>query len=245
MGGFRTIVCLGVISLLVSCKKEEQPKVIYEQEKVVVPEVKKIDTTQIKIADLPILMEGTKYLIHPIGDVRVYDIPSKYGTSKVNQVSYAISNYNRFELTGYFQNLMFQHIDSVSLHPLTEVVMQIQTATYLNTIADKTKKQILVYSVFDEDTNRDSKIDSKDIKSLYISNIDGSNFKKLSEELHEVLDWSVIESQNRLYFRTIEDINKNGAFDKKDNVNYYYLELDKEEWEINSYNPFQYKVETN
>lgn len=140
---------------------------------------------------------------------------------------------------------MFQHIDSVSLHPLTEVVMQIQTATYLNTIADKTKKQILVYSVFDEDTNRDSKIDSKDIKSLYISNIDGSNFKKLSEELHEVLDWSVIESQNRLYFRTIEDINKNGAFDKKDNVNYYYLELDKEEWEINSYNPFQYKVETN
>lgn len=245
MGCFRTIVCLGVISLLVSCKKEEQPKVIYEQEKVVVPEVKKIDTTQIKIADLPILMEGTKYLIHPIGDVRVYDIPSKYGTSKVNQVSYAISNYNRFELTGYFQNLMFQHIDSVSLHPLTEVVMQIQTATYLNTIADKTKKQILVYSVFDEDTNRDSKIDSKDIKSLYISNIDGSNFKKLSEELHEVLDWSVIESQNRLYFRTIEDINKNGAFDKKDNVNYYYLELDKEEWEINSYNPFQYKVETN
>lgn len=245
MGCFRTIVCLGVISLLVSCKKEEQPKVIYEQEKVVVPEVKKIDTTQIKIADLPILMEGTKYLIHPIGDVRVYDIPSKYGTSKVNQVSYAISNYNRFELTGYFQNLMFQHIDSVSLRPLTEVVMQIQTATYLNTIADKTKKQILVYSVFDEDTNRDSKIDSKDIKSLYISNIDGSNFKKLSEELHEVLDWSVIESQNRLYFRTIEDINKNGAFDKKDNVNYYYLELDKEEWEINSYNPFQYKVETN
>lgn len=245
MGCFRTIVCLGVISLLVSCKKEEQPKVIYEQEKVVVPEVKKIDTTQIKIADLPILMEGTKYLIHPIGDVRVYDIPSKYGTSKVNQVSYAISNYNRFELTGYFQNLMFQHVDSVALHPLTEVVMQIQTATYLNTIADKTKKQILVYSVFDEDTNRDGKIDSKDIKSLYISNIDGSNFKKLSEELHEVLDWSVIESQNRLYFRTIEDINKNGAFDKKDNVNYYFLELDKEKWEINSYNPFQYNSETN
>ena len=95
------------IVLLVSCKEQEQPtpKVIYEEAKNT-EEPKKIDSTSIKIADLPILMEGTKFLIHPVGDIRVYDDYSKvYGSSKTNQVSYAISNYNRFELTGYFENL--------------------------------------------------------------------------------------------------------------------------------------------
>lgn len=232
------ILSLAVVLSLFSCKKEEQPKVIYEPENSITPEVRKVDTTQIKIADLPVLMEGTKYLIHPIGDVRVYDVPSKYGTSKVNQVSYAISNYNRFELTGYFQNLMFQHVDSTTITPLTDLEIQIQTATYLNTIAEKTKKQILVYSVFDEDTNRDKKIDSNDIKTLYISKIDGTGFKKLTENLHELLDWNIVEAQHRLYFRTIEDINKNGAFDKKDSVNYFYVNLVNEAWEVERYTPF-------
>ena len=89
-------------------------------------------------------MEGTKYLIHPVGDIRVYDDLSKvYGSSKTNQVSYAISNYNRFEITGYFDNLKFQHIDSTSVVALTDKKIQIQTATYLSGIAEKYKKQIL------------------------------------------------------------------------------------------------------
>ena len=63
------------------------------------------------------------------------------------------------------------------------------------------------------------------IKNLYISNIDGNDFKKLSSDFQEFIDWNVIESQNRLYFRTIEDINKNGAFDKDDKVHYHYVDL--------------------
>lgn len=226
------------ITLLVSCKQEKQtPKVIYEEAKEII-EPKKIDTTSIKIADLPIHMEGTKFLIHPVGDIRVYDDYSKvYGSSKTNQVSYAISNYNRFEITGYFENLKFQHIDSTNVKPLTENKIQIQTVTFLNTIAEKSKKQILVYILVDSDTNKDSKVDQNDIKSLYISNIDGSKFTKLSEPLQELIDWNIIEVQNRLYFRCIEDINKNGAFDKNDKVHYYFVNLLSEEWKVEEYMP--------
>mgnify|MGYP000306263944 FL=1 len=194
--------------------------------------------SHIKIADLPIHMEGTKYLIHPVGDVRVYDDFSKvYGSTKTNQVSYAISNYNRFEITGYFENLKFQHIDSTNVKPLTEEKIQIQTVTYLDRIAANTKKQILVYSVVDRDTNKDKKIDQNDIKSLYISTIDGSNFTKLTEDYLEFIDWNIIEAQNRLYFRCIEDINKNGAFDKNDKVHYHYVNLLDAEWKVETYMP--------
>lgn len=235
---FARYIGLVAFVVLVACKQEkETPKVIYEEPKTN-NNSRSIDTTSIKIADLPIHMEGTKYLIHPVGDVRVYDDFSKvYGSSKTNTVSYAISNYNRFEITGYFENLKFQHIDSTNVKALTDEKIQIQTVTYLDRIAANTKKQILVYSVVDRDTNKDNKIDQNDIKSLYISAIDGSNFTKLTEDYLEFIDWNIIEAQNRLYFRCIEDINKNGAFDKNDKVHYHFVNLLDVEWKVEAYMP--------
>jgi hypothetical protein len=240
MKNFSKYTVLVLLTLLASCKEEtEKPKVIYEEEKNAPEKTVVKDSSQIKIADLPIHMEGTKYLIHAIGDVRVSAERSSYGSSKTNSMSYAISNYNRFELTGYFENLKFQHIDSTALRPLTEKPVQIQTATYLNTIADKSKKQVLVYSLVDSDTNKDGKLDANDIKSLYISTISGQKFTKLSNDLQELLDWNVVEVQNRLYFRTIEDINKNGAFDKNDKVHYHFVNLLSKEWSEETYEPIK------
>ena len=234
----RILFTFSLVATLMSCKEEsETPKVIYEEGKTKVEaEVK--DTSSIKVADLPILMEGTKYLIHPVGDVRVYDSNSKvYGSSKTNQVSYAISNYNRYEITGYFDNLNFQHIDSTTVKPLTDKKIQIQTATFLDGIEAKTKKQIIVYTLVDSDTNKDGKINQNDILSLYLSTISGEKFTKLPEEFKELIDWNVIEVQNRLYFRCIEDINKNGAFDKNDKVHYHFVNLLADEWKVEVYTP--------
>jgi len=229
-------------TFFVSCKEEKpQPKVIYEGTRADKVQPKRADSTQIKVADLPVHMEGTKYLIHPVGDIRIYDDSNRsYGTSRTNNsVSYAISNYNRFEITGYFENLKFQHVDSTALRPLTTQKIQIQTATYLNTIAEKTKKQILIYTLVDADTNLDGKVDANDIKSLYVSNINGTNFKKLSDNVQELIDWNVIYDLNRVYFRTIEDINKNGAFDKNDIVHYHYTDLMSPIWAVTDYKPVE------
>lgn len=226
--------------ILVSCNKDEKPKVIYEnkvdQQEV---EYQKIDSTEIKIADLPIHITGTNYILHPIGGVRVYNSSSgKSGSSKTNRVSYTISNYSYPEITGYLNNIMFQHKDSLSMHSLTDNRMQIHTVTYLDKLSNPDKK-ILVYTLVDKDTNRDGKYDSNDIQSLYISNINGTKFTKLTEELHELVDWNVIDVDNRLYFRSIEDINKNGAFDSDDNINYFYVDLLSEDWKPQPYNPIQ------
>ena len=67
-------VYIGIsLLLLASCKEEiEKPKVTYDASKVG-RELTKADSTQIKIADLPIQMQGTDYLIHPVGDLSVYE----------------------------------------------------------------------------------------------------------------------------------------------------------------------------
>ena len=233
------IVCATLALAFTGCKEEKpKPKVAYSKDKET-PAPKKPDSTQIKVADLPVHMEGTKYLIHPVGDIRIYDDSNRsYGSSRTGgSVSYAISNYNRFEITGYFENLKFQHTDSTALRPLTDKKVQIQTVTYLNTIAVKTGRQLLLYTLVDSDTNKDGRVDGNDIKSLYISNISGAGFKKLSGEVQELVDWNLVEAQNRIYFRTLEDINKNGAFDKNDAVHYYYTDLLNPAWQVQDYDP--------
>ena len=234
-----SIISLSVL-LLVSCKNEvEKPKVTYDASSTTSKVIAKVDSTQVAIADLPIQMEGTDYLIHPVGDVRVYErgVKARYGSSSVNDISFTISNIGEYEITGYLQNLKFQKIDSDSIRPLTDKAVLIQTATYLKTIADKTHNHVMVYTMVDMDTNKDGKLDTSDIKALYLSDISGERFVKVSEDFQELIDWNIIESKNRLYFRTIEDTNKNGQFDKNDVLHYNYINLGVKDWKVISYKP--------
>ena len=91
--------------------------------------------------------------------------------------------------------------------------------------------------------NINSKLFSNFIKSLYISEFNGSKFTKISQDFQELIDWNIVEAQNRLYYRTIEDINKNGAFDKNDLVHYYYVELLSPDWKTQKYNPIEAESE--
>ena len=225
--------------LLVSCKEDvEKPKVTYDQTAKSRASVR-ADSSQIQIADLPIQMDGTDYLLHPVADLSIREkgIKARYGSSNVNDLSFTISNYGEYEITGFLQNIKFQKIDSDSIHKLTEKPVLIQTATYLKSVADKTNNRVMVYTMMDMDTNKDGKLDTSDIKALYLSDISGGKFTKISTDFQELIDWKLISSKNRLYYRTVEDTNKNGEFDKNDAVNYYYIDLSNKEWKITGYEP--------
>lgn len=233
-------IVVSLIAFLISCKQEaEKPKVSYENASKEKP-VEKVDTTPIDVADLPINFPGTNFLIHPIGDLNRYGrVADAYDSSSRgdSEQSFTVSNTNEFEITGYLKNFKFQEIGSDSIRPLCDKPILIETATYLKSIADKTKKQLLVYTLSDSDTNKDGKIDGSDIKALYVSDISGANFTKLSTDFHELIDWNLVEIRNLLYFRVIEDSNKNGAFDKADKVHYHYVDLLSKELKVMEYNP--------
>jgi hypothetical protein len=241
MKNFSKYIILSLVTLLViSCKEEaEKPKVIYGKSEKPKSEVKE-DVNKIIVADLPIQMIGTSILIHPIGALSVADTKgNKIGSSSSydREQSFVISNSNEYEITGYLSNLKFQEVGSDSLRVLTDNAILIERITYLKNFSDKTKKQLLVYVLEDMDSNGDTRLDGNDIKNLYISEINGANFTKLSVDLQELIDWNIIESQNRLYFRTIEDINKNGAFDKDDKVHNQFVDLLSKDWKVVEYNP--------
>jgi hypothetical protein len=128
-------------------------------------------------------------------------------------------------------------MNSDSIKVLTDKPVLIQTATYLKSVADKTQNQVMAYTMVDMDTNKDGKLDTSDIKALYLSEISGDKLTKISASYQELIDWKLIESKNRLYFRTVEDTNKNGKFDKMDVVHYSYVDLSNKEWKIINYEP--------
>jgi hypothetical protein len=229
-------IAMVFVGLFVSCKKEaaEKPKVTYETTSKAKTEVES-DTNQIEVADLPINMEGTNFLIHPIGPMsgNGKGIKSSYDSEQ----GFTVSNYGEYQITGYLKNLKFQEIGKDTIYTLTDKQILIETATYLKTFADKSKQQLLVYSLADMDTNKDGKLDNSDIKSLYLSTISGQKFTKLSADFQELIDWKIIESKNLLYFRTIEDTNKNGEFDTKDSLQYQFVNLLDKEWKVISYKP--------
>lgn len=233
------IALLLVLIVVVSCKQDKElPKVRYEANKE--KTVTKIDTTQIDIADLPIHFEGTSFLIHPIGDVNRVNRNARTAydaSSSDSEQSFTVSNNNDFQITGFLSNLKFQQVSSDSIKSLSDKPMLIETATYLKAFSDRNKQQIMVYTLCDSDTNKDGKLDGNDIQSLYLSDISGNNFVKLSPDLNELIDWNVVEANGKLYFRTIEDSNKNGAFDKNDIVHYHVVDLLSKEWKASDYSP--------
>ena len=225
-----------LVLLFTNCKKQEatKPKVIYENSSKIKHEVK-VDTNQIEVADLPINMEGTSILLHPVG------VMTRNGKgikpSSDSDESYVVSNYGEYQITGYLKNIKFQEIGKDTLYALTDKQILIETATYLKSFADKTKQQLLVYTLSDMDTNKDGKLDNNDIKSLYLSTISGQKFTKISANFQELIDWKVIETKGLLYFRTIEYTNKNGAFDSGDQFQYHVVNLLDKDWKVISYNP--------
>lgn len=229
-------IFIGLIVLgLVSCKqKEEQPAKVNYSKKETKTETSKKAESNILIADLPIQFPGVSMLLYPIGELT---IPEEKNNRYAAENNFVVSNYSDYEITGYLSNIKFQKTENDSLVSLTDKPIMIESATYLKTIADKLKKQFIVYIAETQDSNQDGKVDSNDVKELYISNVDGSNFMRLSLDVHEVADWKVIESQNRLYFRTIEDINKNGIFDKDDTIHYNYVDLTAKELKAIEFKP--------
>jgi hypothetical protein len=78
------------------------------------------------------------------------------------------------------QNLKFQKKNRFdSIHTLTDKPAFFDSN--LPTVSDRIKRQIMVYTIYDVDTNRDGKLDTNDIKSLYLSDINGKNLPKYQQ----------------------------------------------------------------
>ena len=229
------IALFATIVLCLACTKKDNRKVVDDFE-TIYEEKKTKKTTE--IADLPILIDSTSIIIHPVGNYTIHEGRSGYSSGKWYRGSnQTVSNYSQDRFTGNISNLQFEHIDSTELKSLTDKTIRINSMLFLRDVFEMNNKGYFLYQVIDKDTNGDHTLNSNDLRSLYLSNLNGTNFRKLSPDLQDLAQWKIILEAHKLYFKTIEDTDGNGEFDQKDQMHYFYLDLNLEHSKVVEYFP--------
>lgn len=232
-----TFYLLIIFITLLSCNSGDKPKVVYEDSEN--PTGLKKDSSLIKVVDLPFHIDSTRYLIHAVGTYQLHSSRSTkfFSSASGSWGSFSVLSDYGDRVSGNLYNLKFQHLDSQKLRPLSNKEIRITHLNFLRGIYDGIKKGYLMYGVIDRDTNLDQKLNKNDIESLYLSKQDGTGFEKVTPKNHELIDWKELSVANRVYFRTMEDTNKNGRFDKEDQIHYHYIRFENTGHTIISYQP--------
>lgn len=239
-----------VFVLLISCEDKKNPQVIYDDTVSDVLTMDNVleDTTKVLVTGMPIYLDSTDILIHPIGWDNIYaDRKSRYsshigsdgsdikGKSDYSAVGYGVQSNNTDYIAGAMVNMIFENVNTGDQRLLTDKMLLIRYASYLKEAAKKIGSHYILYTVLDKDYNRDGKLDHKDMSAYYMSNLDGTNFTKITQDYHYFDASKLLLRNGKYYFRTIEDVNKDGEFNKKDKYHYYYIDLTKGEL-----NPIEY-----
>jgi len=197
------------------------------------------ENSMIPVAASPVFFENTNVLIQPCGLINnngteTMDNPDFQLSGKRNQqdAEFFVEGIIENTLSGRMSNLYFDDMSTNKKRMLTDKNVYIYNVTYLRGIAEKTNKHYLMYSVYDKDTNNDGRIDEKDIVSMYVSRLDGSNFRKLTPDDHEFLGGKIILPAKRCYYTTLEHTNTT-----KEKFNYYYIDFSSDPYKVVQYVP--------
>jgi hypothetical protein len=236
----RPLIVIATALLFASCGRG--PKIDYKDtiDTTSVVDKRINDTTKVLVSDLPVQFDSTHIKLFTVG---LIDLDDRGGLSKLNSDSYRSSNmpssyFSDDHISGNFINVVFQEPDGKQ-RKLTDRKLQIRNISFLRDIFKVTKTGWLLYSVSDRDSNGDKELDRSDVESLYISKIDGREFKKITKELHQSHDWNFIKGGKQVFFRTLEDKNKDGEFNNKDKFHYYYLDFSNGQYSVTEYNPLK------
>jgi hypothetical protein len=197
------------------------------------------DSTRVLTSGLPIHYDSTGYLIHPVG---LLDLDERTGSGLIKSGSSGSGyGYDEFSSYGHLTNLIFQNILTREQRLLTNKALYIRSFEYLKEVNKRTGKQFILYVITDRDSNNDKELDYDDLESLYISNMDGTGFIKMSKSMEEYAEGKMITEELKYYFKTLEDVNRDGKYDwRHDRFHYYFLDFLSDPVKVTAYYPLQH-----
>jgi hypothetical protein len=232
-----SIIAFSLFFLIVSCGRGSK-KIDYEHpadNDTLAMKTLVEDSTKVLVSDLPVHYDSTGYIIHPIG---LLDLEERTGSSLIKSGSGY--DYDDYSYSGNLTNLVFENILTREQRILTKKALFIRNFRYLKEVNKKTGKQKIMYTVIDRDSNNDKKLDYNDLESLYLGNLDGTGFVKISKDREEYSEGKMITDELKYYFRTLEDINRDGKYDwRHDKFHYYCLDFLADPVKVTEYNPLQ------
>ncbi len=175
-----------------------------------------------KQANLPFHFQGLDYFYFAVNDIISDKTSEKVYFSSERKISgTSFVSTGARSITCDIDNLLIRPKDSSVFHLLSKKSIKIYSINYLYELDTLCKMQRLVFRMVDTDSNNDNALDREDIESLYFSNGNGDNLTRISPPKEDLLDWKAEQQNGLLYFRTIQDSNKDGKYDDEDKINLY------------------------
>ncbi|MDR1089507.1 MAG: hypothetical protein LBL79_00385 [Prevotella sp.] len=163
----KIFILLFLAGMLLSCSNPRVPAVVVGEKSADIKSMDILleDTTKVRDAHIPSLVDSAgQILVHEIY------VESKNEMRKRSYLKVSSSGDNDGR---NMVNLMFEDLINQKKHLLTNIQIRI---SFYQQLEDETGKKYFLYHVIDRDSNKDGKLNSNDIGSLYISNIDGKPF---------------------------------------------------------------------
>ena len=243
------IFFLVLVGLLISCNRSnELDKKGLQVEEVVDSKdsqnVIKKDSLDFKVKSLGVLLTSNPNVrISPLFKLNYNKKNKSYYTgSSVFHYNYYYDNQKNQDIRQniipgfkalYGYNLVnifhFDHKENKGKKLFDKPVL-IKTCYYPSDTVDSLKYQPInrkfyMISVYDEDTNKDKYINSKDLRRFYLFDENGENKSLILPKNYSVVGADYDEDNDYLYINAILDLNKDGNVSGDEPVSIFYLNL--------------------
>lgn len=173
--------------------------------------------------DNPIYIKGTSQILIPIS-IQYFKKRKRY----YNESSYGYEEYSTY------WNILFYDSETDETNLFTEKKYRI-TDIDIDDENEKRSKKLknkIFYRIAHKDYNKDKKLNSKDPKSLFVSEINGTQIKRISPANENLLSYDVIPNTNQILIKTTRDSNRNLKFEAQDEELWYKATLVGNKWKL-------------
>ncbi len=174
----------------------------------------------------PILIDSSEMVLIPI---------STRQDGKRKRVKSYSSKYKSYDFPRYW-NVLFYDRESGESRLLTQEkkrIYRIEANLKKLKVGERLAEKIL-YQIADTDFNGDGKLAADDPHQLFVSNLDGTDLKRLSAAKERLQGYKLIPGTDQLLFHTLRDVNGDLEFDRDDETIWYHAKLmdDNGDWSI-------------
>lgn len=173
----------------------------------------------------PIVLDSSGWILYPLTFEELEETEKEFKSSSYER-QYAYWNvafYNtETKQTRLLSNSLKILINSIS--PKIETIIHSGERTEKN-------KGLIYYSITTNDFNKDGKLNSKDPKYLFISDLSGQDFKQVSPDNFDIIHWHTILESNKILIQARKDRNKNNKFDGDDETVSFIYDIDNQKVE--------------
>lgn len=220
----KNLIYLALIIGILSCS-ENNPRIgVIEAENLTTQQIDSI-LTEFKFQyESPIILDSTNQILIPIS-TELLD----------RRTSYSKDGYYSDDYPRYW-NVVFYNRETGKNQLLTENKVRISEIHAIRDEYEGNNKILdgkILYEIGDEDYNKDGKLNGQDPEFLFCSEINGTNFIKISPDNEDLQFFKVIPKSNQILIRTIRDTKKDSIFDREDESIWYKAEFDNEKWKLN------------